>query len=54
MLRAARDGAAVQVVAQRMHLSEGTVHNHLSGAIGKTGAANRSEAVGIADAHGWL
>ena len=54
VLRAARDGAAVQVVARRVHLSEGTVRNHLSGAIGKTGATNRSEAVNIADAHGWL
>lgn len=54
VLRAARDGAAVTVVAGRLHLSEGTVRNHLSAAIGKTGAANRSEAITIADAYGWL
>ena len=30
------------------------MRNHLSAAIGKTGAANRAEAVRIADEHGWL
>ena len=54
MLRAAADGAAVAVIAGRVHLSPGTVRNHLSSAIGKTGAANRSEAVQIATSHGWL
>ncbi len=54
VLRAARDGARVAAVAGRLHLSEGTVRNHLSSAIGKTGADNRAEAVRIADANGWL
>jgi two-component system response regulator DesR len=54
VLRAAADGAAVAVIADRVHLSQGTVRNHLSSAIGKTGAANRSEAVQIATSHGWL
>ena len=54
VLRAAADGAAVAVIAQRVHLSPGTVRNHLSAAIGKTGAVNRSEAVQIATSHGWL
>ena len=49
MLRAARDGASVAAIAGRLFLSEGTVRNHLSAAIGKTGAANRAEAVRIAD-----
>ncbi len=40
--------------AATLHLSEGTVRNHLSAAIGKTGARNRAEAVRIADEHGWL
>ena len=35
-------------------LSEGTVRNHLSAAIGKLGAANRAEAVQIATDNGWL
>ena len=54
VLRAASDGASVAVIAGRVHLSVGTVRNHLSSAIGKTGAANRSEAVRIATGHGWL
>jgi two-component system response regulator DesR len=54
VLRAARDGASVAVVAARLFLSEGTVRNHLSAAIGKTGAANRAEAARIADGNGWL
>ncbi|GAA5152003.1 response regulator transcription factor [Nocardioides marinquilinus] len=54
VLRAARDGASIAVVARRVSLSEGTVRNHLSAAIGKTGAANRGEAVVIADGNGWL
>ena len=37
-----------------LHLSEGTVRNHLSAAIGKTGARNRAEAVRLAEQHGWL
>jgi len=54
VLRAAADGATVAVIAQRVHLSPGTVRNHLSSAIGKTGAANRSEAARIATSRGWL
>ncbi|MBO9523399.1 MAG: response regulator transcription factor [Nocardioidaceae bacterium] len=54
VLRAAKDGAAVATIAQRLFLSEGTVRNHLSAAIGKTGAANRAEAVLIATDNGWL
>ena len=54
VLRAARDGAAVATLAGRLHLSEGTVRNHLSAAIGKTGAGNRAEAVRTAEDNGWL
>ena len=54
VLRAARGGAAVATIAQALFLSEGTVRNHLSAAIGKTGATNRTEAVTIADGNGWL
>ena len=54
VLRAARDGASVATIAQRLFLSEGTVRNHLSSAIGKTGASNRAEAVITADGNGWL
>ena len=35
-------------------LSEGTVRNYLSSAIGKTGARTRAEAVLIGEQRGWL
>ena len=54
MLRAARDGGTVADLAFSLHLSEGTVRNYLSAAIGKTGARTRAEAVRIADERGWL
>jgi two-component system response regulator DesR len=54
VLRAARDGGTVADIAAKMGLSEGTVRNHLSSAIGKTGARTRAEAVRLANGHGWL
>jgi two-component system response regulator DesR len=54
VLRAARDGASVADIARAVHLSGGTVRNHLSAVIGKTGAANRAEAARIAEENGWL
>ena len=54
VLRAARGGASVAVIAAELFLSAGTVRNHLSAAIGKTGSANRAEAVRVADQNGWL
>ena len=41
-------------IATQLGLSEGTVRNHLSAAIQKVGARNRSEAARIAAAKGWL
>ena len=54
VLRAARGAAPVADIAQSLFLSEGTVRNYLSSAIGKTGARNRTEAVRIAESNGWL
>jgi two-component system response regulator DesR len=54
VLRAARDGGTVADIAAALHLSEGTVRNHLSSAIGKTGARTRAEAVRLALDNGWL
>ncbi|MCW2753866.1 MAG: MerR family transcriptional regulator [Marmoricola sp.] len=54
VLQAAQDGSSVAAMAAKLFLSEGTVRNHLSSAIGKTGATNRAEAVLIADGNGWL
>jgi two-component system response regulator DesR len=41
-------------VARRLFLSEGTVRNHLSAAIQKLNARNRTEAARIAIDKGWL
>jgi len=54
LLRAARDGGTVADLARVLHLSEGTVRNYLSSAMGKTGARTRAEAVRIAEESGWL
>ena len=54
VLRAARGGGTVADLAATLHLSEGTVRNHLSAAIGKTGARNRADAVRLAEQNGWL
>ena len=54
VLRVARSGGTVADIAAALHLSEGTVRNHLSAAIGKTGARTRAEAVRIAGSNGWL
>ncbi|MET9112954.1 response regulator transcription factor [Streptomyces longwoodensis] len=54
VLEAAADGATVADVAARLHLSESTVRNHLSAAIGKTGSRNRMEALREARHQGWL
>jgi two-component system, NarL family, response regulator DesR len=54
VLRAASDGATVADIAGRLFLSEGTVRNYLSSAIGKTGARTRVEAARVAQEKGWL
>ena len=54
VLRAAHDGSTVAAIAKRLFLAEGTVRNHLSAAIGKTGARTRAEAVRLALDNGWL
>jgi two-component system response regulator DesR len=54
VLLAARGGGTVADVARALVLSEGTVRNYLSAAIGKTGARTRAEAVLLAEQRGWL
>ncbi|KQV06928.1 response regulator transcription factor [Leifsonia sp. Root112D2] len=53
-LLVARRGGSITDIARELHLSQGTVRNHLSSAIGKTGARNRSDAAAIAAENGWL
>jgi two-component system response regulator DesR len=54
VLIAIRQGNSSADVAAQLHLSEGTVRNHLSSAIGKTSARNAWEAARIAAENGWL
>ncbi|SDS97745.1 response regulator transcription factor [Microlunatus soli] len=54
VLAAAAHGGATSAIAGSVFLSEGTVRNHLSSAMGKLGAATRAEAVRIATENGWL
>ncbi|GLW26274.1 response regulator transcription factor [Microbispora triticiradicis] len=54
VLREAARGASAEEIAARLHLSAGTVRNYLTGAITKTGARNKIDAVRIAEDAGWL
>lgn len=54
VLEFAADGAAIDQIARRAHLSPGTTRNYLSSAVTKLGVANRHEAVVKAREHGWI
>jgi two-component system response regulator DesR len=54
VLEAGAGGSPISEIAERLHLSEGTVRNYLSAAIGKTGARNRVEAWRVARDRGWV
>ncbi|MFJ8080843.1 response regulator [Streptomyces sp. NPDC096205] len=54
VLKASADGATVSDIAAQLHLSESTVRNYLSAAIGKTHTRNRMEALREARRQGWL
>ena len=54
VLRLAGEGMTSGEIAQRLHLSAGTVRNYLSEAIGKLNATNRVEAARLARQKGWL
>ena len=54
VLRVALTGAPIASIAARVHLTSGTVRNHLSSAIGKTGTRTRAEAARVAEERGWL
>jgi two-component system, NarL family, response regulator DesR len=54
VLVVALGGRTVAAIAAVVHLSAGTVRNHLSSAIGKTGTSTRAEAARVAQERGWL
>ncbi|MGR6921792.1 response regulator transcription factor [[Actinomadura] parvosata] len=54
VLKEAARGASAEEIAARLHLSPGTVRNYLTGAITKTGARNKIDAIRIAEDAGWL
>ena len=54
VLRLAGEGASASDIAEQLHLSQGTVRNYLSEAIGKLGVGNRIEAYRLARQKGWL
>ena len=54
VLKLALDGRSVADIAAEVFLTAGTVRNHLSSAIGKTGAQNRAQAALAAREKGWI
>jgi two-component system response regulator DesR len=54
VLVAAEDGSSISDIAAAVFLSESTVRNYLSSAIGKTGTRNKVEAALLARQRGWL
>lgn len=54
VLRMAGEGRSSASIAAELHLSDGTVRNYLSEAIGKVGGTNRIDAARIARERGWL
>jgi two-component system response regulator DesR len=54
ILKLAGDGSSSHEIANKLGLTDGTVRNYLSEAIGKLGAANRVDAARIARERGWL
>lgn len=54
VLRALAHGDSVADIARTLHIAEGTVRNHMSAAMAKTGTENRIGAVHTAEEMGWL
>ncbi|MDN5899995.1 MAG: response regulator transcription factor [Brachybacterium sp.] len=54
VLQTAAAGGTTARIAQTLFLSEGTVRNHISAAIGKLGVTGRAEAVRAASENGWI
>jgi two-component system response regulator DesR len=54
VLAAVAGGGPLYEVAERLRLSPGTVRNHLSRIIAKTGGRTRIEAISLAQRAGWI
>ncbi len=54
VLAAARTEGTIAELAGALHLSPGTVRNHLSAIMGKLGAGSRIEAIRRAEERGWV
>jgi two-component system response regulator DesR len=54
VLRLAAEGAEAPEIAERLHLSAGTVRNYLTAVVTKLNARNRTDAARIAREAGWL
>lgn len=54
VLREIEKGGSIDDIAREVCLSPGTVRNHISAILGKTGARNRAEAALQARENGWL
>lgn len=54
VLSLAEGGETVSGIAQRLHLTPGTVRNYLAAAIRKSGARNRVDAIRRAKEAGWI
>jgi two-component system response regulator DesR len=54
VLRLAAEGMPSKAISKRLFLTDGTVRNHLSAIMRKTGARNRLEAIRRARDAGWL
>jgi len=54
VLRLTADGLSVREMSGRLHLAQGTVRNHLSAAIAKTGGGTRHAAARVARERDWL
>jgi two-component system response regulator DesR len=54
VLKIAAEGLPLKEIARRLYLAHGTVRNHLSAILRKTGSRNRMEAIRHAQRDGWL
>jgi two-component system response regulator DesR len=54
VLRAGRRGESIAQIAAALHLSPGTVRNHVSSALGKLAVSSRQQATVVAQERGWI